>query len=198
MHKRSVVRTLTSRVKWHVTTAEDKKAELAHVHEALIANNNPECWIYHFPSAKEPPQRDQCDKTPGNQSSMLGIPYVAGLSEQLNRVYKAHGVHIYHKPANTLHSKLVHPKDKTPMEQQCRTILYHITCDNDPDHTYIGETKQPLHQRFKEHRNLDYPTGVGDHYLATGHPISIQNVKTTTIAVQKSEGGHLHQTENPL
>jgi len=83
---------------------------------------------------------------------------------------------MYHKPANTLRSKLVHPKDKTPTEHQCGTI-YHITCDNDHGHTYIGESKRPLNQRFKEHRNLDHPTGVGEHCLATGHSVSIQNVK---------------------
>ena len=109
---------------------------------------------------------------------MLGIPYIAGLSEQLGRVYKSHGVHMFHKPANTLRSKLVHPKDKTPMEGQCGTI-YHITCSTDPNHTYVGESKRTVSQRFKEHTKLDaeIPTAVAEHTIATGHTVSIQNVK---------------------
>ena len=51
---------------------------------------------------------------------------------------------------------------KTPKEHQCGTI-YNITCDIDNSHTYIGETMRTLSQRFKEHTNLDKPTGVGDH-----------------------------------
>ena len=67
-------------------------------------------------------------------------------------------MYMYHKPVNTLRSKVVHPKDKTPLKNKCGTI-YHITCDND---TYIGESKRPLGVQFKEHLNLDKPTGVGE------------------------------------
>ena len=83
---------------------------------------------------------------------------------------------MYHKPANTLRSKVVHPKDNTPLENKCGTI-YHITCVNDPTHTYIGESKRPLGVRFKEHLNLDKLTGVGEHCLATGHSVAKNNVR---------------------
>ena len=43
--------------------------------------------------------------------------------------------------------------------------------------TYIGESKWPLGVRFKEHLNLDKPTGVGEHCLATGHSLSTNNIK---------------------
>ena len=72
-----------------------------------------------------------------------------------------------------------HPRDKTPKEHQCGTI-YNITCDSDSSHTYIGETKRTLSQRFKEHTNLDKPTGVGDHCRATGHSVSMKNTKIMT------------------
>ena len=71
---------------------------------------------------------------------------------------------------------LVHPKDKTSKEKLCGTI-YHITCDDDTLHTYIGETKRPLSVRFKEHCKLDKPTGVGDHCSATGHSVSMDNLR---------------------
>ena len=62
---------------------------------------------------------------------------------------------MFHKPSNTIRSIIVHPKEKL-----CCTI-YHSTCDK-THHTYIVETKIPRSIRFK-------PTGVGDHYIATGH-----------------------------
>ena len=54
-HKRSVVRTLTYREQQYVTTAEDRKSELAHVHNALRANgylarittHEDLCWDYY-------------------------------------------------------------------------------------------------------------------------------------------------------
>ena len=78
---------LTNRAQQYITTAEDRKAELAHVDKALRANDYPE-WA-------------------------LALP--------------------------------------TPSEHQR---------DNDSSHTYVGETKRPLSQRFKEHTNLDKPTNV--------------------------------------
>ncbi|KAK2184989.1 hypothetical protein NP493_248g01019 [Ridgeia piscesae] len=117
-HKRSVVRTLTNRAQQYVTTAEDRKSELAHVHNALRANGYPE-WALAPPppSAKRPPNTNNNPRRP-----MLGLPYMAGLSEQLGRIYKSHKIHMYHKSVNTLRSMVVHPKDKTPKEHKCGTI----------------------------------------------------------------------------
>ena len=66
---------------------------------------------------------------------MLGLPYVAGLSEQFGRIYKSRNIHIYYKLVNTRRSMLVHPKDKTPKEHR-RGTIYNITCDIDSSHTY--------------------------------------------------------------
>ena len=89
-HKRSVVRTLTYREQQYVTTAEDRKSELAHVHNALRANGYPE-WALAPPpsSAKRPPSTNNNPQRP-----MLGLlpVYVAGLSEQLGRIYKSHNI----------------------------------------------------------------------------------------------------------
>jgi len=84
IHKRSVVRTLTNRAKLYVTTAEDRKAETTHVRDALRANNYPE-WALNIPprpNAKDLHQRNSNNEnTPNIKRPMLGIPYVAGLSE---------------------------------------------------------------------------------------------------------------------
>ncbi|KAK2187211.1 hypothetical protein NP493_175g03004 [Ridgeia piscesae] len=172
-HKRSVVRTLTYRAQQYVITAEDKKSELAHVHNALRANGYPE-WALAPSSTKRPPNTNNNPRRP-----MLGLPYVAGLLEQLGRICKLHNIHMYHKSVNTLCSMVVHPKDKTPKEHQCGTI-YNIMCDIDSSHTCIGETKRTLSQRFKKHTNLDKPTGVGDNCWATRHSVSMKNIKVLT------------------
>ena len=119
-----------------VTTAEDRKSELTHVHNALRANGYPGWTLAPTPSsAKRLPNTNNNPRT-----SMLGLPYVAGLSEQLGRIYKSHHIHMYHKLANTLRSMVVHPKDKTSKEHQCGTINS-ITCDIDSSHTYIGKPR---------------------------------------------------------
>ena len=125
----------------------------------------------------------QCKKTPGTngspRGSILGQPYMAGLSKQLGWIYGSHSIHVCHRPANTLRSMIVCPEDRAPKEHQCGTI-YNITCDIDSSHTYIGEIKRTLSQRFKEHTNLDKPTGVGNHCGATGHSVSMKNTKVLT------------------
>ena len=90
-HKRSIVRTLTYREQQYFTTAEDRKSELVHVHNALRANGYPE-WALAPPpsSAKRPPSTNNKPRRP-----MLGLPYMAGLSEQFGRIYKPHNIHIY-------------------------------------------------------------------------------------------------------
>ena len=71
-------------------------------------------------------------------------------------------------------------KKFTYFEVEHQYGIIYITCDIDSSHTYVGETKRPLSQRFKEHTNLDKPTGVGDHCQATGHSVSMKNTKVLT------------------
>ena len=56
-HKRSVVRTLIYREQQYFTTAEDRKSELAHVHNALRANAYGRLHLHH------PVQKDHLART---------------------------------------------------------------------------------------------------------------------------------------
>ena len=127
VHKSSVVRILTTRAQEYVTDQTDKKAKLVHVRAALRANDYPECAL-DVPRPSKPRAKNTTGPSGSNtRRPMLGVPYVAGLSEQLGRVYKAHNIYMYHKPASTLHSKAVHPKDKTPFgEQMWNYISHHL------------------------------------------------------------------------
>ena len=79
------------------------------------------------------------------------IPYVAGMSEKLRRIFKKHHIPVCFKPNNTLRQQLVHPKDPTP-KHKMNNIVYAVQCSEECSELYIGETKQQLHQRMAQHR----------------------------------------------
>ena len=104
------------------------------------------------------------------------IPYVQGLSEQLHKIYKKHGVSTYYKPYNTIRNFLVQPKDKTPDTRKCG-VIYHLHCKDCPQ-TYVGETSRAFETRLKEHKKLKGPlTAVGEHLTTLGHHLAEDNTK---------------------
>ena len=56
------------------------------------------------------------------------MPFEAGLSEHLQRVFKEYGVNMYHILPNKLRNIVVHPKDPTPKDIKCG-VIYELTCD---------------------------------------------------------------------
>ncbi len=81
---------------------------------------------------------------------IITIPYVPELSEKLKKSFKAFGVQVCFKPCNTIRQKLVHPKDKPDKQKKCE-VIYGIKCSDCPA-AYVGETKQALISRIKQHR----------------------------------------------
>jgi hypothetical protein len=145
-HKRSVARTLLHRVETVVSTPEDQAAELSHVKQALRDNGYPD-WIFKIPKKK------QADKLKNNTTERVYptavIPYIRGLSEQLERAYAKHGVSIMHKPSNTIRQMLVQPKDKTSHLEKCGAV-YLIKCN---DYENLGEAahSHECWRAFKRH-----------------------------------------------
>ena len=105
---------------------------------------------------------------------LVGLPYVKGLSEELQRLFKKHGVNVYFKPFNTLRQILVKPKDKTETSEKCG-VVYNISCDECSDF-YIGETARKMGKRFQEHTKSDKESALLEHLKKTGHSISLENV----------------------
>ena len=87
------------------------------------------------------------------------------------------------------------PERQDAERQEVWGHIYEITCDQDPAHVYIGETKRPHGKRFKEHTNLTLPSGVGDQCTASGHSVSLNQHQSAnqraTADRKKSEGSYI-------
>ncbi|KAL3978929.1 G2/M phase-specific E3 ubiquitin-protein ligase [Sarotherodon galilaeus] len=177
-HKLGVIRTLHHRAEHVPSKPEGKKKEHTHVKEALKTCGYPN-WAF-IKSAKSHRKEDQ---TPAREDKKdrcnnIVIPYVAGVSEKLRRVFSKHDIPVYFRPSNTLRHKLVHPKDKTP-KHRLNNVVYAVQCSEECPDLYIGETKQPLHKRMAQHRratSTGQDSAVHLHLKDKGHSFEDANV----------------------
>ena len=68
------------------------------------------------------------------------------------------------------------PRTKPP-RRNCAAPSTTSRVTTTPSTPTLGETKRQLSVRFKEHCKLDKPTGVRDHCNATGHSVSMANLR---------------------
>ncbi|XP_053389112.1 uncharacterized protein LOC123531409 [Mercenaria mercenaria] len=174
-HKRSVVRTLLHRANTLVTNESDKKKEIEHVKTALRANGYPE-WIFQLHNKKSQQDKTQNSATKERRVN-VGMPYIRGTSEVLARVFKNHGVNMFHKPYNSIRSQVTRVKDQTDKLKKCG-IIYHVKCKNCKE-DYIGETARTLETRLKEHVTRTN-SAIHEHCQNTGHTIKSENTKILT------------------
>ena len=172
---RSVVKTLFQRADSLISTKEDREEEIHHVKQALGANGYQK-WIFNLPQKTRKQPSEIPSNTRNKRIPPIGLPYVKGLSENLQRLFRSYNIPSYHKPFNTIHSLLVKPKDKTPKESLCG-LVYHIQC-RDCHHNYIGETGRNLGTRFKEHTaRKGHNSAVKEHLDKCGHRCTLDDVK---------------------
>ena len=173
-HKRSVVRTLLNRADNLVTEDEDKKAEVHHIKQALSANDYAP-WMMNIPKKTQQKEKQRDSITAeGKRHPPIGLPFIKGISEPLERTFRKHGVKIYHKPMNTLRQHLVHPKDSTHKLSKTG-VIYEVRCRT-CSRVYIGETGRSLRKRIEEHKKTT-SSAIHEHYNTTGHQIDWDNVK---------------------
>ena len=147
-HKRSVVCILLCRAETVVSEPHDVKKEVKHVKKVLTVNGYKK-WSFQIHKKKVREEDQQTE----------GPPYISGLSEQLQRVFRSHGIPLYHKPFNTIRSLLVRPKDKSKEKQY--GVVYHVTC-SECDMEYIGEMARMLGIRYPN-------SAIMEHTSITGH-----------------------------
>jgi hypothetical protein len=176
-HKRSVIRTLMYRADNVVTEEADVKSEKDHIKKVLSCNDYTG-WAFNIPKRKCRSTHNPDGDTP-SRSAPVGLTYIQGLSERLDRTYRKYGVKIYHKPENTLRSLLVKPKDKdTPCQKS--NAIYHITCGGCTA-DYIGETGRSVGVRFGEHLDTKKSnSAVSEHINKYRHAFPVDNVKILT------------------
>ena len=139
-----------------VTEESDKKEEERHIEEALDKCGYPS-WAVRkvkgdiLTKRKEGKKLKKKAKEKDSKTKGLVIlPYVKGLSESVQRVFRKHHVATAMKPHQTIRNVLVHPKDKTELNDKSE-IVYKIGCQN-CEKVYIGETGRNFGYRLKEHK----------------------------------------------
>ena len=162
----------------HISDPLDRPSEKQNIQQALSTNGYKD-WSLKVPNQTNKNERwlDRlANQSKPKKSHPIGLPYIRGLSEEIQRIFKDHGVNIYHKPVNTLCSFLVRPKDPTPISNQCG-VVYNIPCDTCND-SYVGETAHKKGTRFTEHTKTrsDKESAILEHVTNTGHSVSLENV----------------------
>ena len=157
-----------------VTTSEDKECELKHVHNAFRTNGYME-WAFVVPKQGE---NETYISQQRQYRTSLHRPKVCRVYQKDCQKHSDNTVSVCITNPWTLYAPSSYTRE-TRRRKKCG-VIYEITCDQDPAHVHIGETKCPLGKRFKEHTNLIIPTSVGGQCNATGHSVSLDNTKELT------------------
>ena len=189
-HKRGVIRTLMNRAECIVTTQEELHKEKAHITKVLKVNGYPNWLLKERNPKHQVDLSSHQDRPTRPRKYPVVIPYIQGVSEQLRRIFKGHGIPTYFRPVNTLRQLLVHPKDKLDNE---RTVgpVYHISCEDCPA-SYIGETERSLKSRFQEHQRPSSTTSEVSRHIhqdCPNHTVSLRNTKVLAVEPKWFERG---------
>jgi len=176
--KLGVIRTLFNRADTIVTSVEDKSKEQEHLRTAL-SKCGYKPWTFNKalkPSheSRKPPRKSQLDRT---KTVNITIPYIQGVSEKIRRILQSQDIATNFKPYSTLKQRLVHPKDKLNKNIKSN-VIYRLKCDDTQcKETYIGETSQPLKERYKQHCRAStskFSSAIWHHLnIHNGHSFSL-------------------------
>lgn len=151
IHKASVVSTLFTRAAVICSSEYERKQEENQIISDLQKNGYPKKFIRSVVRRAE--RRKATNSTRPSTSGPLKrvpVPYIAGASEALARVFRKHGVQIVHKPSKTIGRLIPRPKDRAAVDKT-PGVVYRIPCA-DCSSSYIGETKN-LPERIRQHKN---------------------------------------------
>ena len=113
----------------------------------------------------------RCRSTPPR---LLHLPYVRGVSEQNEKMWRPLGVKTVMKTADTLRSRLVKLKQAIPNSKK-KSVIYEIPW-KDRLCVYIGETGRTLEKPLSEHKAAvkknDPKNGIAVHAWANQHQVN--------------------------
>ena len=193
--KLGVVRTLLDRKESMVTEEIDKQQEEDRIKHALSQCGYPSWTISKVKQqmkdkSKSKGKKKDTDKEKSN--GMVVIPYIQGVSERIQRVFKKHNIATAMRPYNTLKNNLVHPKDKRETAQTCDCI-YEISCKN-CNKTYVGEIGRAFGTRLKEHMK-DAEKVNSRRYTRASRKDSVEEVHKSAVTDQIAEQNHVIDCE---
>ena len=123
----------------------DLQEELQHLQSVFQKNGYPRTIIQRVLRKQKSTQADPSKE----DKKILSLPYIRGLSENLQRTCRPLVFLVVHKSNSTLRSILM--KVKTPISRdQVKGVIYRIPCECGQE--YIGETSKSIHERIAEHR----------------------------------------------
>lgn len=182
--QRNVVSNLARRV-INFTNPEDRPRFIKKLKQDLQNNNYPlefiEKLIKKETYKKYNPGPTQTNKKPFLQDKeiVISIPYIKGVTETLQRNLNTHNIKIVSATGNCL--KKFYSNVKAPIEREKTTnTVYKIKC-KDCDVTYIGQSKQYLHNRITAHINSvsgknAEKTALKKHTNSTNHQFNFKEV----------------------
>jgi hypothetical protein len=188
--KLGVIRTLLYRKDTIVTEEADKLNEEIHIINALKNCGYPD-WsvksVKEKMTSSEIKRKDK-NKTGEKSKGLVVIPYVKGLSEAIDRVFRKHGVTTAMKPHCTLRQLLVHPKDKTE-KNKISECVYSVPCKT-CDKVYIGETGRSVGVRLEEHKK-DCNSIAGKRYTRANRLTSAIEQHKSAITDHLAQENHV-------
>jgi hypothetical protein len=119
----------------------------------------------------------QAQNTKKNEKQVyLTLPYINGLSQPLQTLFKKQNITVCHKACNLLSNCFSKLKSKTPKNKKSN-VIYQIPC-NDCSGLYIGQTSQYLENRLKGHKyDKKNTTALTKHELSKKHTFDYNNTK---------------------
>ena len=109
-HKLAVVRTLCHRANTIISTEEDKEEENRHFTSTLRECGHPKWTIDQALKPKKPPYR-RTEPASGLSPQSLAVPYIKGVAEKTQRIFKSAGVRSHLHPAQKIKQILSRPKE---------------------------------------------------------------------------------------
>ena len=131
-------------------------------------------------------------------SSYVSIPYIAGTSERLSRIFKKYDIQVAHQPSKKIKNELCHLKDRRRVHEKAG-VVYKLDC-RDCNATYIGETGRQVEERMTEHQrditNRKQASKVFEHVRDTGHSFDFENVSVLDNCQHKKVRLHLESVHS--
>ena len=97
-HKLGVIRTLNHRADTNVTRKEDRLEEKKLIQDVLAVNDYPE-WTHKVVARRETRESiPRSSNAPNTRKGHVALPYIPGVTESLQRLFRSHGIQAHAKP----------------------------------------------------------------------------------------------------